>query len=178
MDEKENYRKFLDGDIRAFEEMVCTYKNGLIAFITRYVHDIEIAEDISQEVFVDIYLNKEKYNFKFSLKTYLYTIGKYKAIDYLKKNRIHETIENIQITNENDVEDEILLYESNLNVVKLLKKLRKNYELTVYLADIEGLSYKEISKITKLTIPQVKINIYRGRKALKTVIEKEGYSNA
>ena len=58
MDEKKLYQDFLDGSIKAFEEIVYTYKNSLIAFITRYVKDLEIAEDISQEVFVDIYINK------------------------------------------------------------------------------------------------------------------------
>lgn len=60
MDGKKLYQDFLEGNIRAFDEIVYTYKNGLIAFITRYVKDIEIAEDISQEVFVDIYINNEK----------------------------------------------------------------------------------------------------------------------
>ena len=178
MDEKKIYQDFLDGNMKDFDEIVYTYKNGLIAFIARYVKDIEIAEDISQEVFVDIYINKEKYNFKFSLKTYLYTIGKHKAIDYLKKMKSHETIENLEIINKKNTEDEILLYESNLNVVNTLKKLKKNYEIAVYLADIENLSYKEIARITNSTIPQVKVTIYRARKALKKIIEKEEYFNA
>ena len=178
MDGKKLYQDFLNGNIRAFDEIVYTYKNGLIAFISRYVKDIEIAEDISQEVFVDIYINKEKYNFKFSLKTYLYTIGKYKAIDYIKKMKNYEIIEDLEIVNEKNTEDEILLYESYMNVVNTLKKLKKNYEIAIYLADIENLSYKEIAKITNSTIPQVKVTIYRARKALKKIIEKEECFNA
>lgn len=178
MDEKKLYQDFLDGNIKAFEEIVYTYKNSLIAFITRYVKDLEIAEDISQEVFVDIYINKEKYNFKFSLKTYLYTIAKYKAIDYLKKMKSYETIENLEFVNQKNTEDEILLYESNANVVNTLKKLKKNYEIAIYLADIEKFSYKEIAKITKSTVPQVKVTIHRARKSLKNIIEKEECFNA
>lgn len=178
MDEKKLYQDFLNGNIRAFDEIVCTYKNDLIAFISRYVKDIEMAEDISQEVFVDIYINKEKYNFKFSLKTYLYTIGKYKAIDYIKKMKNYEIIEDLEIVNEKNTEDEILLYESNMNVINTLKKLKKNYEIAIYLADIENLSYKEIAKITNSTIPQVKVTIYRARKALKKIMEKEECFNA
>lgn len=178
MNDKKLYQDFLNGNVRAFDEIVYTYKNGLISFISRYVKDIEIAEDLSQEVFVDLYINKEKYNFKFSLKTYLYTIGKYKAIDYLKKLKHYETIENLEIANEKNTEDEILLYESNATVVNTLKKLKKNYEIALYLADIENLSYKEIAKITKSTIPQVKVTIHRARKSLKKIIEKEGCFNA
>lgn len=178
MDEKKIYQDFLNGNIRAFEEIVCTYKNGLISFIARYINDIELAEDISQEVFVDLYIHKEKYNFKFSLKTYLYTIGKYKALDYLKKMKPYETIENLEIASEKNIEDEIILYESNVNVINTLKKLKKNYEVILYLADIENLSYKEISKIMQSTIPQVKVTLHRARKAFKKIIEKEECFNA
>ncbi len=178
MDEKEVYQKFLDGDMRAFDSIVLNYKNGLIAFISRYVRDIELAEDISQEVFVDFYLKKEKYNPKFSLKTYLYTIGKYKAINYLKKLKHEMDIEELEIESEKNVEDEVILYEQNLELIQKIKRLRKNYEIAIYLADIEGFSYQEISKITNKTLAQVKINIHRARKALKTIIEKEGEINA
>ena len=173
MDEKKLYQDFLDGNTKAFEEIVCSYRSGLIGFIARFIADIEIAEDISQDVFVDVYMNKEKYNFKFSLKTYLYSIGKYKALDYLKKIKKYDAAKITEIINEKSAEDEVLLHESKLTLINALKKLKKNYEIAVYLADIEGLSYKEISKITNTTIPQVKITIHRARKALRALIEKE-----
>ena len=61
------------------------YKDNLIYFISKYTNNIYVAEDISQDVFVYILLNKDKYDFKYSLKTYLYMIAKCRAINYLKK---------------------------------------------------------------------------------------------
>ena len=71
-----NYKKFLDGNLEGFENLVIKYKDNLIFFILKYIKDINLAEDIVQDAFVDIYIYKERYNFKSSFKTYLFTIGR------------------------------------------------------------------------------------------------------
>ena len=79
------YKKFLSGNEEAFDKLIIKYKNNLIYFITRYVKSLEIAEDIFQDVVLYILENKEKYDFKYSFKTYLYMIAKSRAINYVKK---------------------------------------------------------------------------------------------
>ena len=83
----ELYREFLLGNKEAFEEIVVRYKDKLIYFIARYVKTIEIAEDLAQDTFVYILVNKKEYDFKYSLKTYLYTIAKCRAWNYLKREK-------------------------------------------------------------------------------------------
>ena len=61
--DKELYKSFLDGNSESFEKIVLKYKDSIIYFISRYTKDIDIAEDISQDVFVYILLNKDKYDF-------------------------------------------------------------------------------------------------------------------
>ena len=85
--DKELYRKYLDGDQKSFEELVLRYKNQIIFFISRYTKNTAVAEDISQDVFVYLLLNKEQYNFQYSFKTYLYMIAKCRAINYIKKEK-------------------------------------------------------------------------------------------
>ena len=65
MTDKELYQKYLKGDNNAFEKLVIKYKDNIIYFISRYTKNTEIAEDISQDVFVYILLNKEQYDFKY-----------------------------------------------------------------------------------------------------------------
>ena len=81
------YQDFLNGNQRAFEKIMDQYSEKLIYFIFRFVKDIEIAKDLSQDVFVYILLNKEKYNFKYSLKTYIWIIARSKSLDYLKREK-------------------------------------------------------------------------------------------
>ena len=87
MDDQDLYIKFLDGNQKAFEDIMDRYSEKLIYFIFGFVKDSEAAKDLSQDVFVYILMNKEKYNFKYSLKTYLYIIARSKAIDYLRKQK-------------------------------------------------------------------------------------------
>ena len=56
-----------------------------------------------------------------------------------------------------------------------LQKLKLEYQNAIYLADIEELSYKEIGHILNKTTSNVKILIYRARRALEKIILEEGY---
>ena len=69
-EDKYLYNNFLKGDMDSFKCLILKYKNNLIYFLLKYVKDMQIAEDISQDVFVYILVNKKKYNFKYSFKTY------------------------------------------------------------------------------------------------------------
>ena len=53
-DDKKLYKKFLEGDKKAFEELILKYKNNLIYFISRFVKNMDSAEDVFQEVMVFI----------------------------------------------------------------------------------------------------------------------------
>ena len=74
--DKQLYREFLLGDNESFEKIVIRHKNPIIYFIQRYVKNLDIAEDLAQDVFVYLLVNKKNYKFEYSLKTYLYTIAK------------------------------------------------------------------------------------------------------
>ena len=63
------YQEFLDGNKKSFEELILRYKSNLMFFITRYVKNIETAEDIFQDIALYILENKDYYNFDYSFKT-------------------------------------------------------------------------------------------------------------
>jgi len=49
-----SYRRFLEGDLSAFEEIIDAYKDSLIFFINRYVSDLDLAEDIAADTFATL----------------------------------------------------------------------------------------------------------------------------
>ena len=63
-----SYRRFLDGDESAFDEIMKELFDNLVFFIDRFVHDIHAAEDIAIDAFSDLVVNKHRYNFKVTLK--------------------------------------------------------------------------------------------------------------
>ena len=85
------YNDFLNGNKEAFDSLINKYRNYVIFFISRYVKHIEIAEDIFQDVILYLLENHSAYNNSYSFKSYIYTIAKSKALNYIKKNHIHET---------------------------------------------------------------------------------------
>lgn len=176
-DDKLLYQEFLQGNQESFEKIMDKYAEKIIYFIYKYVKKFDIAEDLAQDVFVYILANKENYKFEHSLKSYLFMIGKCRALNYLKKEKriIHLDNENIYYEEKMliDIEEVVFSNMQGKEVKKAIGKLKPEQEKIIYLADIEGLKYDEISQILGKNIGQVKSLIYRARKNLKEIIEKE-----
>ncbi len=68
------------------EQLVELYREGLIYFIARYVNDLDEAEDLAEDVFVEIIMHPDRFRSCSSEKTYLYAIGRNLAIDFIRKN--------------------------------------------------------------------------------------------
>ncbi len=172
MDDKALYELFLNGNKDAFEKIVIKHKDNLIYFIMRYVKNFETAEDLAQDAFVYMLFNKKEYDFKYSLKTYLYTIAKSRALNYLRREKrlipLQEDLEN-----KDSIEDIIFKEEIKENLRNAIRRMRPEYQVAIYLADIEKLSYREIGKILTKTSPQVKILIYRARRNLEEILKRE-----
>lgn len=171
--DKELYQEFLKGNPKSFEKLVIRHKNHLIYFIQKYVKNVDIAEDIAQDVFVYVLIHKVNYDFKYSLKTYLYTIAKSRAINYLKREKKIVHIDKMQLADEEELEEKIFKKERNDNLKNDIKKLKIDYQNAIYLADFERMSYKEIGEILNKNNAQVKVLIHRARKALERVVRKE-----
>ncbi|HIS62640.1 MAG TPA: RNA polymerase sigma factor [Candidatus Scybalomonas excrementigallinarum] len=170
--EEQQYQRFLEGDKKAFEYLVLQYKDHLIYFINRYVMNIHTAEDIAQDVFVDIYIKKERYHFRYRFKTYLYTIARNKAVDYIRKQGRQIPMVDMERLHEEQMEEESLLEqliwkEERQQLLDAIKTLNSNYQALIILIDLEELSYQEAGKVLHKTVPQIKVSLHRARKALK-----------
>lgn len=149
------------------------YIESVIYFINKFVKNIDVAEDLAQDVFVYILINKKEYDFKYSLKTYLYTIGKYRAFNYLKREKRIIHLNDDIYTDESEIDDIVFKKEKNKNLKEAINKLNDEQSTVVFLADIEELSYKEICKILGIPMSKLKSLIYRARKNLKVILLKE-----
>lgn len=176
-EDKTKYKKFLQGDNQSLEELMKKYQTNLLFFITRYVKNKEIAEDIYQDVIIYFLENKEKYDFKYSFKTYLYTIAKSRTLNYLKKNKQENCVEiyenQKEIPEEQWLEEAILTKERQAKIRKVIQKMKPDYQLVIYLTQIEGLSYQETAKIMEKTEKQIKNLAFNSKKKLRTLLISE-----
>lgn len=177
-EDKTQYTKFLQGDNKALEELMKKYQNNLIFFITRYVKSRETAQDIFQEVVIYLLEHKETYNLQYSFKTYLYTIAKHRTINYLKKQKQENQMQNYEeyeenIPEEEWLEDVILTKERQAKIRKVIQKMKTEYQLVIYFTQIEGLSYKETAHIMEKTEKQIKNLAFNAKKKLRNLLIHE-----
>lgn len=172
------YRRFLDGDERAFAEIMDEYRPGLIFFINRYLRDEAASEDIAIDVFCYVLLHPEKYNFKVSLKTYLYMLGRSRALNALKHRKACETLPLSQAealpSDEKTPEELLLLDERRRKLSAALESLPEDMRAAVHLVYFEELSYKEAAKVMKKKEKQVDNLLYRAKAELRSILGKDG----
>ena len=174
-----SYRRFLDGDDTALAEIVRDYRDGLILYLNGIVNNISVAEELMEETLFKLITKKPRFNAKYSFKTWLYTIGRNVAIDYIRQNsKLSDTsfddLENY-IQDEYDLERLYIIEEQKIIVHRALKKLNTEYRQVLWLIYFEELSNIEAAAIMKKTSRQMKNLVYRAKTALKTELEKEDF---
>ena len=80
-----SYRRFLDGDKNALIDIIENYRRGLVLFINSITGDFCLAEEIAEETFLKLYVDRPKFSGKSSFRSWLYSIGRNTAIDHIRK---------------------------------------------------------------------------------------------
>lgn len=174
---QEAYSRFVSGDEDAFDEILELYQKSLIFFICGFVHNTTVAEDIAADVFAELILNPSRYNFSVSLKTYLFMLGRSRAIDHLR----HQSKLKLTALEENDIEEadyhlleeEIIADERKRLLHEAVCRLKENYRTAVYLVYFEGMSYEQAARVMKKSKKQIEGLLYRARNALRNDLTKE-----
>ena len=173
-----SYRRFLDGDESAFDEIMKELFDNLVFFIDRYVHDIHAAEDIAIDAFSDLVVNKHRYNFKVTLKTYLFMLGRSRALNYIKHRKVIDFVELTEAektSSEQETLEEIVLADERKRVVNnALNALTDDMRVVVHLIYFEDMSYDEAAKVMKKNRKQVDNLLYRAKKELRIIPGKDG----
>ncbi len=173
-----SYRRFLDGDESAFDEIMKELFDNLVFFINRYVHDIHAAEDIAIDAFSDLVVNKHRYNFKVTLKTYLFMLGRSRALNYIKHRKVIDFVELTEAEKtsyEQETLEEIVLADERKRVINnALNSLPDDMRVVIHLIYFEDLSYDEAARVMKKNRKQVDNLLYRAKKELRIILGKDG----
>ena len=155
------------GNVSAFDFIFQNYNQKVFNFCLKLLNKQEDAEEVTQEVFIALWENREKIELNTSLSSYIYRIARNKIYNiYRKSFYIQAHLKYLNAGGkklESSTEDEILYNELNrfLNVTidELPPKRKEVFELSRF----EGLTYKEIAKRMKISENTVDVQI---RKAL------------
>lgn len=155
------------------EELYSEIKDKLFSYIMKLSGDKHVAEEIVQETFCraleQILISKKELNI-----AWFYTVSKHLYFDYVKKQNKYKFTEEIE---KEDVSYEAIPYSNLLKnedsdeVRKVLNMLKANYREILILREFKELSYEAISKLTGMSLVQVKVTLYRARNKFKKLYE-------
>jgi RNA polymerase sigma-70 factor (ECF subfamily) len=138
------------------------YADGLYRFVLKNCKDSCDAEDVIQDVFTKLWEKHTTVDFS-KAKSYLFTAAYRTMLDKIKKNKPF-SIEQVNYVEPNHNQQYSDINEVIENALELLPEIQK---AVITLRDYEGYNYDEIGEILGLSESQVKVYIFRGRKALK-----------
>jgi RNA polymerase sigma-70 factor, ECF subfamily len=174
------------GDRAAFAELVEKYKQTVMNFVHRSLRDETEAEDLAQNVFLQVYKSRGRYKQTAKFSTWLFTIARNLCLNELRRRSRHpaESIEETHAENEDQplrqFEDksqmappEKLLHgELAGKIEEALADLPENQRSAILLCRQEDLSYEEIAEVLDCSLSAAKSLIHRGRETLKERLKR------
>ena len=169
------------GDTAAFEELVDKYKQPVINLIYRTLRDSTEAEDLAQNVFVQVFKSADRYRVEAKFSTWLFTITRTLCLNEIRRRSRHPAESLDAAENPDDdsagrqfedrkntsAPDLLLRDELTHKVEEALESLPENQRTAILLFKEKDMSYEEISKILDCSLSATKSLIHRGRETLK-----------
>jgi RNA polymerase sigma-70 factor, ECF subfamily len=181
LDDRTLVARILGGDRDRFAELVSRYEKRVINYVYRITHRYEDAHDLTQEIFVKVFLALDRYDPKYQFSTWVFRIAQNSAIDALRKKSIAE----VPLVRPGDDEpgkerefadDGISPYRALKNkqltvaIDRAVGKLPPDYRELIQLRHFAELSYEEIASMKKLPLGTVKNKLFRARNLLKDAL--------
>ena len=169
------------GDRDAFAALVEKYRQPLFNFIFRTLRDETETEDVAQNVFLQVYKSRDRYQRTAKFSTWLFTIARNLCLNEIRRRTRHpaDSLDETHADNEDQptrqyVDKSIFLPLENVlhgelahKVEEALADLPENQRTAILLCRQDELSYEEIAEVLGCSLSATKSLIHRGRETLK-----------
>jgi RNA polymerase sigma-70 factor, ECF subfamily len=159
------------GDRAAFVSIVEAYQTPIFNYVLRMVGDRELAEEITQDVFLRVHQNIGRFSFRSKFTTWLYRIARNRALDALRDEPRRQPTTEL-------VEDTVSVFDAPVEraetidaIWQAVEALPEEMKTCLLLRDIAGLSYTEIMEVADASLPTVKWRIFRARELVAQQVE-------
>jgi RNA polymerase sigma factor (sigma-70 family) len=171
------------GDEASFRKIVETWEDMVFNTALGFVQQPEDAEDVAQDVFVQVYQSIRSFKGESKFSTWLYRITVSKSLDHLRKKKRKKRFAQIKslFGDKNEVLEQLPEFyhpgialenkEKAAILFQSLRQLPENQRVAFSLHKIEGLSYQEISEIMEVTVPAVESLMHRAKLNLRKTLE-------
>ena len=180
------------GNEAAFKTIVEAWQDMVYNTALGIIQNTEDAEDISQEVFVQVYESVHSFKGEAKFSTWLYRITVTKTMDHIRKKKRKKRfafIQSIFGANDEIAHDPpdfnhpgvaLDKKETTAELFKAIEQLPENQKIAFTLNKLEGLNYQEVSEIMNTTVPSIESLLHRAKNNLKKILElyyKEKYNH-
>ncbi len=163
--------KIKDGNKKAWEMLVTKYYNPLLNFILSMIRSEATAEELLQDVFVNIWIKKDSLDIKTSLKAYLYRASRNHTLNHIKRKQLEanyqDSLSNSFQYHNNSTEEDYNLNELESKLYRSIESLPENCREVFKMSRFDGLSYKEIAEALDVSTRNVHYQMSIALKALK-----------
>lgn len=179
MDEVEIIHKAKEGDLQAFEKLVCLYQKRVFSFAYYHLRNRSDAEDISQEVFWRVFRSLYRFDESRKFFSWIYSIemNLIRSMVRFRKFRSTESDEDYYEV-VGFMDRGILSAEDGLLLWKLTEHLEPKEKDLLYLKYIDDRSVSEISELLHISETNIKVKLFRAKEKIRTRLEEETHENA
>lgn len=166
--------RFLDGDERAFEELVIRYEAQVRRIAFGVLRDHALAEDVAQETFLTAYRKADSFRAEGSVRSWLFRIAVRRALDELKKRRrkAEVALSALPYDRRRGVEPHKQL-DAAWDLERALESLTPEHRAALILKEVEGMSYQEIAVSLGCPMGTVATRIHRARLELRVRLQEK-----
>lgn len=182
------WKSFLDGDDKSFSSIYERYINQLISYGYKLCPDRDIVHDGLQEIFIDLFLKREKLNVDIkNLKAYLFISLRNSLIKKIKSGKRTELFDikdnkfELDFNIEYSYQDRLIEEEISQEIKELLEaatqKLPAKQKEIIYLKFEEEMSYPEIAEIMNISVESARKLLYRALLSLRSEIRSDSLTS-
>lgn len=161
-----------DGDHKAFEAVFVNYYNKTKTFIYGYIKSEFEAEELADDIFVNLWVNHKSIDISKSFNSYLFTIARNAALDFLKHKYVHDayldSVQNLEYSSTS--EEDLIAKELGLLVDDVVDKMPQQRKRIYILSRNEGLSNTEIADQLNTTKRNVESQLSLALKEIRKAI--------
>lgn len=186
MIEQELIQRLRDGDELAFKQVVEDCQDMVFNTALSMVHDASDAEDVAQEVFIQVYRSIDQFKGDSRLSTWIYRITVTKSLDLIRSRKRKKRF--AFVTSLFGPDNEVLHDPVNFHhpgvaldqkeqaaiLFRLIDQLPENQKTAFILLKTEELSYQEIAQVMELSVSAVESLLFRARQNLRKLLESQG----
>lgn len=162
-----------NGEHKAFETVFIAYYNKTKHFINGYIKSEPDAEELAEDLFVNLWTNRQAIDISKSFNSYLHTIARNAAINFLKRKFIHEAY--LESVKDNDLyvatsEEDLIAKELGLLIDDVIEKMPEQRKKIYKMSRNEGLTNSEIAEQLNTTKRNVESQISLALKEIRKAI--------